>query len=119
MISGGTPRTAKLTKRASGVRVNCLRIFSETTINAPAASVVFCDRARCAAYRPCSRLGQSCFPRTPRVSIFDLAGALRANRPPMRFHRERILRFAADLPALGHAFGRQAHAVGNPDILVT
>ncbi|MNR14610.1 hypothetical protein D3C85_1310950 [compost metagenome] len=40
MISGGTPRTANETKRASGTRLNCLRIFSETRISAPAPSDV-------------------------------------------------------------------------------
>src|SRR5271156_987914 len=40
MISGGTPRTAKLTKRASGVRLNSFSIFSDTTISAPAPSDV-------------------------------------------------------------------------------
>jgi hypothetical protein len=29
-----------------------------------------------------------------------------------------VLRFAADFPLLGHFLGRQAHAVGNADVLV-
>ena len=40
MISGGTPRMAKLTKRTSGVRLNCLTARSEARINAPAPSDV-------------------------------------------------------------------------------
>jgi hypothetical protein len=40
MISGGTPREAKLTKRASGFRSNCLTAFSEARISAPAPSLV-------------------------------------------------------------------------------
>ena len=40
MISGGTPRAAKLTKRASGVRPNCLTAFSLARISAPAPSLV-------------------------------------------------------------------------------
>ena len=40
MISGGTPRTAKDENFASGVRLNCFRIFSLTRISAPAPSEV-------------------------------------------------------------------------------
>ena len=40
MISGGTPRAAKLTKRASGFRSNCLTAFSLARISAPAPSLV-------------------------------------------------------------------------------
>ena len=40
MISGGTPRAAKLTKRASGLRSNCLTAFSLARISAPAPSLV-------------------------------------------------------------------------------
>jgi hypothetical protein len=40
MISGGTPRTANDTKRASGLRSNCLTAFSLARINAPAPSLV-------------------------------------------------------------------------------
>ena len=40
MISGGTPLIAKLTKRASGVRLNCFSARSDTTISAPAPSDV-------------------------------------------------------------------------------
>ena len=40
MISGGTPRTAKLTKRASGFRSNCLTAFSLARIRQPAPSLV-------------------------------------------------------------------------------
>ena len=40
MISGGTPLTAKLAKRASGLRLNCLRIFSLTRMSTPAPSEV-------------------------------------------------------------------------------
>ena len=36
MISGGTPRLAKLTKRASGFRSNCLTAFSLARMSAPA-----------------------------------------------------------------------------------
>src|SRR5439155_18483477 len=40
MISGGTPRAAKLTKRASGFRSYCLMAFSLARISAPAPSLV-------------------------------------------------------------------------------
>jgi hypothetical protein len=40
MISGGTPRAAKLTKRASGLRSNCFTAFSLARISAPAPSLV-------------------------------------------------------------------------------
>ncbi len=40
MISGATPRLAKLTKRASGFRSNCLMAFSDARISAPAPSLV-------------------------------------------------------------------------------
>ncbi|MNU05909.1 hypothetical protein D3C72_2508880 [compost metagenome] len=38
MISGGTPATAKLTKRASGLRLNSRRMRSDTRITAAAPS---------------------------------------------------------------------------------
>ena len=40
MMWGGTPRLAKLTKRASGFRSNCLTAFSLARISAPAPSLV-------------------------------------------------------------------------------
>jgi len=40
IISGGTPRIENDMKRAKGVRLNCLRIFSLTKIKAPAPSEV-------------------------------------------------------------------------------
>ena len=38
--SGGTPRDAKLTNRASGCKLNCLTAFSLANISAPAPSLV-------------------------------------------------------------------------------
>ena len=37
---------------------------------------------------------------------------------PSIFERELVLRLAADLPLLRHLLGRQAHAVGDADVLV-
>jgi hypothetical protein len=51
--------------------------------------------------------------------VAELAGLLRGQRLLVRGERERILRLAAHLPALRHAFGGQAHAIGDADILVT
>ena len=48
--------------------------------------------------------------------VVELAGLLRGDGAAVRFDRELVLRFAADLPALGDLLGGQAHAVGDAEV---
>ena len=64
------------------------------------------------------QVGQALDDLDRRHLVGELAGRLRLQRALVRLQRERVLRLARDLPLRGHLLGRQAHAVGDADVLV-
>ncbi len=56
MISGGTPATEKLTKRARGCNWNCLSMRSETRMTAPAPSDI-CELLPAVTLPPAAKTG--------------------------------------------------------------
>jgi hypothetical protein len=143
MISGGTPRTANETKRASGVRLNedqCAGAIRGLR------TVAGRDRALGREHRPqfaerfqvgvgarafvvmhgtgpdfnfsAGEVGKF-FDDLDRCRfILALAGLLAGDGLAMRVERELVLRFARNLPLLRDLLGGQAHAVGHADIVV-